>query len=72
MHTLMFKLLGAGSSEYCVVPGNKKPGCCKENVKISASHPASIKALVSLSSNDANPPLRGCAGPIMTVEAILS
>jgi len=32
IQTLIDKCLGAGSVEYCVVPGKRKLGYCKENV----------------------------------------
>ena len=32
MHTFILIFIGAGSDEYCVVPGNKKSGYCKEKV----------------------------------------
>jgi hypothetical protein len=65
MATSMDKLDGAGSELYWVVPGNKKPGYCKENVLIRVGIPSAIKTVANFSSKAARLPLKGQAGPIM-------
>ena len=59
--------LGAGSSEYWLLPGNKKLGYCRLNVTISASSPHSAKAKQSRSLKmEIPPPRKGWAEPIIT------
>ena len=57
--------LGAGSDEYCVLPGKRKSGYCNEKVESFVLIPASIKHAANFSSKAAKLPLNGHAGPMM-------
>ena len=71
MQTRMSRSFGAGSDEYCVVPGKRKPGYCRENVRIVTRWPVDRNWRASRSLKLASPPRSGCAGPMMTTEDII-
>jgi len=56
---LIFISLGGLEFSYCVFPGNKKEGYCKEKEKILTSSPLSLYALAKELLKFEMPPLYG-------------
>ena len=64
--TCIVKFSGFGNDEYCVVPGNKNSGYCKENVSIVTSSFSCRNSFAKRSLYAAKPPRNGCAEPRIT------